>query len=122
MLEADLPDGINYISEEAFQDCKALRSVKLPKGLKSIGDKAFRECDNLTSITIPPTVYYIGSVALPRKLKELHVSYKDLKKACPNYYPMPDNENNTILYVPKGTKEMYMNNETFGGFLNIVEE
>ena len=122
LLEADLPDGINYISEEAFQDCKALTTVKLPNGLKSIGDNAFRGCDKLSSITLPPSVYYIGTVALPFKLKELHVSYKDLKKACPNYYPMPDNEENTILYVPKGTKEMYENNETFGDFLNIVEE
>ena len=122
LLEVDLPDGIHYISEEAFQDCKALRSVKLPKSLKSIGDNAFRGCDNLTSITIPQSVYYIGTVALPFQLKELHVGYKDLKKACPNYYPMPDNVKNTFLYVPKGTKEMYKNNETFGDFLNIVEE
>ena len=122
LLEADLPDGINFISEEAFMDCKALKSVKLPKGLKSIGNNAFRGCDNLTSITIPPSVYDIGSAALPMKLKELHVSYKDLKNTCPNYYPFSENEENTILYVPKGTKEMYKNNETFGDFLNIVEE
>jgi len=122
LLEADLPDGINFISEEAFLDCKALKSVKLPKGLKSIGNNAFRGCDNLTSITIPPSVYDIGSAALPMKLKELHVNYKDLKNTCPNYYPFSENEENTILYVPKGTKEMYKNNETFGDFLNIVEE
>ena len=90
--------------------------------MKSIGDNAFRGCDNLTSITIPQSVYYIGTVALPFQLKELHVGYKDLKKACPNYYPMPNNVKNTFLYVPKGTKEMYKNNETFGDFLNIVEE
>ena len=122
LLEVDLPDGVDYISEEAFQDCKALRFVKLPKGLKSIGDNAFRGCDNLSSITLPPSVYRIGTVALPYKLKELHVGYKNLMKTCPNYYPMPDNEENTILYVPKGTKEMYKNNDTFGDFLNIVEE
>lgn len=122
LLEVDMQDGLDEIGEEAFMNCESLRSVKLSKRLKSIGDNAFRGCDNLSSITLPPSVYRIGTVALPFKLKELHVGYKDLKKACPNYYPMPDNEENTILYVPKGTKEMYKNNETFGNFVNIVEE
>ena len=117
-----MQDGLDEICAEAFQDCKALTTVKLPNRLKFIGDNAFRGCDNLLSITLPPSVYYIGTVALPLKLKELHVGYKNLQKTCPNYYPMPDNEKNTILYVPKGTKEMYENNETFGNFLNIVEE
>lgn len=122
LLEVDLPDGIDYISEEAFQDCKALTTVKLPNRLKIIGDNAFRGCDNLSSITLPPSVYRIGTVALPFKLKELHVGYKNLKNTCPNYCPMPENEEKTILYVPKGTKEMYKKNDTFGNFMNIVEE
>ena len=122
LLEVDLPDGIDYISEEAFLDCKALTTVKLPNRLKIIGDNAFRGCDNLSSITLPPSVYRIGTVALPFKLKELHVGYKNLKNTCPNYCPMPENEEKTILYVPKGTKEMYKKNDTFGNFMNIVEE
>lgn len=122
LLEVNLPDGIDFIGEESFMNCESLRLVNLPKRLKGICDNAFRKCDNISSLTIPPSVYYIGITALPMKLNELHVSYKNLKKTCPNYYPYFENIENVILYVPKGTKEMYKNNETFGVFLNIVEE
>ena len=32
-----MPDGVEYISEEAFMDCKSLKHVKLSKRLKQIG-------------------------------------------------------------------------------------
>ena len=120
LKEVNLPDGVEYICEEAFQDCKSIRSVKLSKRLKQIGDNAFRGCDNLNSLTIPPSVYRIGNVSLPMHLKELHVGYKDPQKARLSYYPF--NEEETILYVPKGTKEKYQKHEIWEGFLNIEEE
>ena len=120
LKEVNLPDGVEYISEEAFQDCKSIRSVKLSKRLKQIGDNAFRGCDNLDSLTIPPSVYHIGNVSLPLHLKELHVGYKDPQKA--RLYYNPFNEEETILYVPKGTKEKYQKHEIWSGFLNIEEE
>ena len=120
LKEVNLPDGVEYISEEAFQDCKSIRSVKLSKRLKQIGDNAFRGCDNLDSLTIPPSVYHIGNVSLPLHLKELHVGYKDPQKA--RLYYNPFNEEETILYVPKGTKEKYQQHEIWEDFLNIEEE
>ena len=120
LMEVDLPDGVEYISEEAFMDCKSLKHVKLSKRLKQIGDYAFRGCDNLGSLTIPQSVYHIGNGSLPQHLKELHVGYKDPQKAHLYYYPLIDEE--TILYVPKGTKEKYQQHEIWEDFLNIEEE
>ena len=120
LMEVDLPDGVEYISEEAFMDCKSLKHVKLSKRLERIGDYAFRGCDNLGSLTIPQSVYHIGNGSLPQHLKELHVGYKDPQKAHLYYYPLIDEE--TILYVPKGTKEKYQQHEIWEDFLNIEEE
>ena len=120
LMEVDLPDGVEYISEEAFMDCKSLKHVKLSKRLKQIGDNAFRGCDNLGSLSIPQSVYHIGSGSLPQHLKELHVGYKDPQKAHLYYYPLIEEE--TILYVPKGTKEKYQQHEIWEDFLNIEEE
>ena len=122
LIEVNLPDGLDYICEEAFMNCESLRSVKLPRRLKSIGDCAFRGCDKVTSITIPPSVYYIGITALPLNLKELHIGYKDPTLSKCNFSPIFNNIEDVILYVPKGTKEKYKKDETFGVFLNIVEE
>ena len=120
LKEVNLPDGVEYISEEAFCGCTSISFVKLSKRLKQIGDNAFRGCDNLDSLTIPQSVYHIGSGALPQHLKELHVGYKDPQKARLYYYPF--NEEETILYVPKGTKEKYQQHEIWEDFLNIEEE
>ena len=105
-----------------IMNCKALKSVKLPNRLKHIGDSAFRECDSLYSMTLPTSVHHIGNISFPEHLKELHVGYKAPQKAHLSYYPYYKNEEETTLYVPKGTKKKYENDETFGDFMRIVEE
>ena len=84
-----LHDGIEYIGDDAFKNCKSLKSIVMPSSIKStwkqfrstfkgcinleklnipegvtcIGDHAFEECSNLKSIVIPSSVEYISEYA-----------------------------------------------------------
>lgn len=52
IITADIPDGIEEISENAFADCKNLVSVDFPPTLKKIGDGAFCGCTKLAQIDL----------------------------------------------------------------------
>ena len=51
---------LTSIDEEAFRDCKSLKSVEIPSGVTSIDAKTFSGCSSLTSIVIPSGVKSIG--------------------------------------------------------------
>lgn len=110
----ELPNGIEVIPERAFYGCKALKTIKLPHKLRRIEEGAFSLCDSLTSLTIPPSVKSLGSYPFPKSLNELHIGYKDPKEAelfWRDLFYYLQNEEGTVLYVPKGTKENYMKDE-----------
>ena len=52
---------IKSLDEEAFRDCKNLKSIMLPNGLVQIGDYAFYGCSELRYIRIPKTVIVVGN-------------------------------------------------------------
>lgn len=59
--------GIKYkvtaISDNAFSECKKLKSVTIEKYVTSIGNKAFFKCTSLKKIIIPASVTKIGKRA-----------------------------------------------------------
>ncbi len=48
-----LPEGVKYIGNEAFCECKNLKEVYLCKSLDTIGEEAFRYCYKLEVLDIP---------------------------------------------------------------------
>lgn len=80
--DIDILSGLNNIPDEAFSDCKILRSVNIQDGVKKIGSYAFRNCTSLLSISIPKTLCSTGSSAFREctALKEVNIS--DLNKWC----------------------------------------
>lgn len=56
MEEVSLPDTIETIGANAFQNDKKLTGLKLPKNIKTMGYGAFGECTGLTEIEIPKTL------------------------------------------------------------------
>ncbi len=58
-----IPDGIESIAGDAFNNCSSLTSVTIPNSVTSIGDYAFYDCTGLTSVTIPNSVTSIGDFA-----------------------------------------------------------
>ena len=51
----EIPDKVEMIGGQAFQDCYALTSIILPKAITTIGESALTRCYALS------TVYYCGT-------------------------------------------------------------
>ena len=60
--EVIFEDGasLKSIDDEAFADCKALKSMLIPNGVVQIGDRAFSGCNALQYIRIPSSVLLVG--------------------------------------------------------------
>ena len=58
-----LPEGVQIICSNAFQDCINLVSIKMNDGLTSIGDSAFSGCTSLETINLPSSLITIGDRA-----------------------------------------------------------
>ena len=67
---------LQYIGENAFQDCWKLRYINLPVKLNDIRRSAFLDCWSLAKIDIPYTVENIGETAFKncRSLKSIVLS------------------------------------------------
>ena len=55
-----IPDGVTNIGPQAFAFCTRVTSITIPKSVTSIVESAFSFCTGLTSITIPDGVPSIG--------------------------------------------------------------
>ncbi len=50
IVKVELPEGVEVIGNNAFENCTNLKEVICPKSLKSIGAEAFADCVNLKKI------------------------------------------------------------------------
>lgn len=58
-----MPDGLETISNGAFDGCKQLLSLDLPQSVKSIGLFTFQNCARITHVVIPDNVTELKSFA-----------------------------------------------------------
>lgn len=56
-------NNVTVIANDAFKDCRTLKSITLPETLKSIGVQAFSNCWILEAITIPSNVTNLSNEA-----------------------------------------------------------
>jgi hypothetical protein len=61
--EYAIPDGILYIAEAAFYQCKRLTNITLPESVLFIYECAFAGCKGLKAITLPMSLQYVGECA-----------------------------------------------------------
>lgn len=61
--EAILTEGIAYIGNHTFSDCKNLHQVVLPISIEEIGDFSFENCNSLKSVSLPTALKTIGDGA-----------------------------------------------------------
>ena len=127
MTSVSIPNSVTTIGDYAFNECSRLTSVTIPNSVTTIGDYAFEECSGLTSVTIGNSVCSIGAkafycenlatvVSLIENALTIDFAWKS------SYFP-PFSQNtfmNGTLYVPKGSKVLYEDND-WNNFRNIVE-
>ena len=61
LQQVEIPAGVVFVGEEAFERCKALTAVSLPAGLSGVGKGAFRGCESLTRVQLPEGTEYISA-------------------------------------------------------------
>ena len=115
-----LPNSLKVIESEVFAYCNNLTTINLPISLQKIGSCAFLNCP-IETITIPENVEYIGYTAFGQcqNLKEIHIQSSPTTLTSIGS-TLGDYEKITI-YIPEGTKNMYMLTE-LGNFTTIIEE
>ena len=59
-----IPDGVEVIGYDAFDNCDGMTEVVFPDSVTEIDDYAFEECDSLTEIVFPERISKIGSYAV----------------------------------------------------------
>lgn len=96
--EIQIPNSVETISTNAFQNCQDLESITLPASLKTIESSAFSYCLNLSEIRLPTslkaiqsyvfdgcssleTVFYDGSLA---QWSQINTSNGFLGYSCPS--------------------------------------
>lgn len=55
-----VPDGVEKITNYAFEDCSQITAITIPASTTYIYPKAFCNCSGLTSVTLPDKVYLSG--------------------------------------------------------------
>ncbi len=53
-----LPDTVRIVAEDAFRECRSLKTVTLSQNVCELGAYAFRDCDALESIVFPEEMRY----------------------------------------------------------------
>ena len=56
----EIPNGVEKIGDQAFEDCLSLTSINIPESVTEIGGSAFSHCKALKEIVIPESVTEIG--------------------------------------------------------------
>lgn len=120
----EIPAGVEIIGDFAFQETD-LETVALPKGLKKLGASVF-QWTKISNIIIPSSVESIADLGLMSFLTSIsckgsvppEIGNKESFIENVSWY----NNQAVKLVVPKGSLEVYKNDECWGLFSVIVEE
>ena len=117
-----IPNSVTSIGNSAFYGRCGLTSVIIPNSVTSIESSAFYGCNSLTSINIPNSVTNIGSSAfygcynIVSVISEITEPFN-----CGNNAFTTNACRNGKLYVPAGTKDLYIRFDGWRNFLHIEE-
>ena len=117
-----IPNSVTSISGSTFSGCSSLTSVTIPNSVTSIGGWVFYGCSSLTSITIPNSVTSIGEKAFSGCDNITSVISEITEPFNCGSDAFPENAcRNGTLYVPAGTKDLYIRFDGWRNFLHIEE-
>lgn len=139
-----IPQSVTSIRNAAFSGCNNIDHLDLSNNLRYI-DGWLGGFKKVKTLTIPESVFYIGSDAfyVMSELTELHFNGNSLSmgsgafssaSSLKNIYSsqrQPQDFNDDVfpqmtylfatLYIPSGTKELYLSKSGWSNFSNIVE-
>ncbi len=72
-----IPDGVELISEGAFEGCLGLKEIVLPPSVRKIGNRAFERCENLSRIALNAGLKEIGGGAFLHCTSLEHITIPD---------------------------------------------
>ena len=112
----------NVVKESLFENLTDVNSVTLVN-IYAIGDKAFKNCSSLESITIPTTVRSIARSAFDgtTSLTKVIAKWTSASEIVNNGTIFYDQYRTATLYVPTGTKALYLEAESWKDFSKIVD-
>lgn len=123
-----IPEYVNglpvvTIDVQTFYACYGLNSVVVGENVKLMGAEAFGACKNLASATIPSECDIADWCynASPN-IKEIHCHATTPYNVREYIFNGYTDYTTCILYVPRGTKELYEQADVWKNFTNIVEE
>lgn len=121
LISVSIPTSVSSIGESAFMYCSGIKALDLPNSITTISTHAFYSCTNLASVTIPSSVVSIGNRAFFFCNNLLTVNSEIAEPFnCTDLFS--DNTyRKGILYVPAGTKDLYIRFDGWREFLNIEE-
>ena len=142
LSEINLPESVTTIDNGAFYACRALTSVVIPPLVTTISSDLFSGANNLSSVVLPNSItkiedqaFYntsLASIVIGDNLTTLGnyaFAYCDNLAEVVINLPSPlsisenvfSNRTNAILYVPKGSKQAYIDADYWNEFKEIRE-
>lgn len=107
-----MPDGLSYIGFYTFCDMKNAKSLTIPSNLRKLGTSVFIDNNELDAIyfrgLFPPTCEVLTMSGEEIELEAGDTDPEDVRESS---YPF-DNTWAT-LYVPTGTRDLYVNHPCF---------
>lgn len=120
----NIPESVKIVDDYAFANCYSLSFVNIANGLKQLGHAVFRYDGKIQELVLPNSLETINGFLWGDKTDMNNPERYGLKKIiCNSLYPpqIKDEQYNgyaewvtegiakeTILYVPKGSKENYL--------------
>lgn len=120
LKEINLPNSIEEIRYEAFNQCYSLDNISFKelKKLRSIGNSAFEGCEFNTHIEFPSSIEGLGYNAFS-SAKPLSIKFRSNKIVYNNNSFENADKETCIIYVPKNLLEEYKKDSFWGQFKNI---
>lgn len=61
-----IPEGVKYVAEGAFANCRFLTTIVIPSSVTDIGAEAFVDCVSLVSLVLPPNYQFdLAPLSIP---------------------------------------------------------
>ncbi len=123
IIDLVIPNTVTKIGDDAFYNCKGLKSATISNSVIDIGKYAFCSCSGMTDLTLGKSVAYlrINAFAGCNALNNIY-SKSEIAPSMDNIDCFNNNTyNNATVYVPIGAKRDYELTNYWNKFANIVE-